>query len=82
MTARIIASAIGGGSKLLVKVYAAMRRARKNVKQGSDVFYNTLVEQGVPKKDAKIIAKTYKSAGEEVLSIRKMIRLASRLDVV
>ncbi len=82
MAARTVTSVISGSLKLLFKVYYAMRKGRKMVKRGSEAFYETLVENGVPKKEARELAKTFKSTGEEVLSIRKFIRLASKYEVV
>ena len=80
MTARLVFDAVTGGSKLLVKSYAAVRRGRGQVKDARKLFYRSLVESGVPEDVAKEIAETYASIGLEMLSIRKLIALAQSLE--
>ncbi|MFW9768711.1 MAG: hypothetical protein ACFFF9_03315 [Candidatus Thorarchaeota archaeon] len=85
-TARSIASitgtAIGGGSKLLFKVWWALRKGRAQVKKGAKTFYNTLVRAGIPKEDAKQIALAYAAPAWEVLSIRGVFRMLRDVDGV
>ena len=85
-TARSIASitgtAIGGGSKLLVKVWWSLRRGRGLVKKGAKEFYNTLVKAGIPREDAKEIALAYAQPAWELLSIRGIFRIIREVDGV
>ncbi len=79
MTARLVFDAVAGGSKLLVKTYAALRRGRGQVKTARKLFYSSLVELGVPKDDAAEVAEIYASIGLQILSVRKLIGLARSL---
>lgn len=83
-TARSIASitgtAIGGGSKLLVKVWWSLRRGRGLVKKGAKEFYNTLVKAGIPSEDAKEIALAYAQPAWEILSIRGIFRMIREVE--
>ncbi|MHA2025515.1 MAG: hypothetical protein ACW98U_06395 [Candidatus Thorarchaeota archaeon] len=85
-TARSIASitgiAIGGGSKLLVKVWWSLRKGRGQVKKGAKTFYNTLVKVGIPREEAKQIAIAYAGPAWEILSIRGIFRMISEVDGV
>ncbi|MFW9794297.1 MAG: hypothetical protein ACFFEE_08345 [Candidatus Thorarchaeota archaeon] len=83
-TARSIASitgtAIGSGSKLLVKVWWSLRRGKGQVKKGAKTFYNALVKAGIPREDAKEITLAYAQPAWELLSIRGVFRLIRELD--
>ncbi|MHA2352939.1 MAG: hypothetical protein ACXAC0_00420 [Candidatus Thorarchaeota archaeon] len=83
-TARSIASitgtAIGGGSKLLFKVWRSLRKGRTKVKKGAKEFYKTLREYGIPEEEAKQIAIAYAKPAWEILSIRGIMRLVRDLD--
>ncbi|TXT55105.1 MAG: hypothetical protein BAJATHORv1_40014 [Candidatus Thorarchaeota archaeon] len=79
-TARLILSAIGGGFKMMAKTYLAIRRGKGQVKDGAKEFYNKLQEYGVPKEVAREITSTYTKSGMDILSIRKMMQLASKFD--
>ncbi len=85
-TARSIASitgtAIGSGSKLLIKVWLSLRRGKGQVKKGAKTFYNQLVKAGIPKEDAKEIAVAYAQPAWEVLSIRGIFRMIREIDGV
>jgi len=87
-TARAIASitgtAIGHGSKLLVKLWWSLRKGRGQVKRGASTFYNTLVKAGIPKEDAKEITLAFAAPAWEVLSIRgifQMLRDVEGVDI-
>ena len=81
-TARSIASitgtALGSGSKLLVKVWWSLRKGRAEVKKGA--FYKTLREHGFPEEDAKEIAIAYAKPAYEVLTIRGIFRMVREMD--
>ena len=83
-TARSIASitgtALGSGSKLLVKVWWSLRKGRAEVKKGAKAFYKTLREHGFPEEDAKEIAIAYAKPAYEVLTIRGILRIMRELD--
>jgi hypothetical protein len=85
-TARSIASitgtAIGGGSKLFIKMWWVLRKGRAQVKKGAQTFYSTLVKAGIPREDAKQIALAYAAPAWEVLSIRGIFRMLRNLDGV
>jgi hypothetical protein len=83
-TARSIASitgtALGSGSKLLVKVWWSLRKGRAEVKKGAKAFYKTLREHGFPEEDAKEIAIAYAKPAYEVLTIRGIFRMVREMD--
>ncbi len=85
-TARSITSitgaAIGGGSKLLVKVWWSLRKGRGEVKKSAKTFYKTLVKAGIPKETAKEIASAYAKPAWELLSIRGIFRMIREIDGV
>jgi hypothetical protein len=74
--ASIIATSMGGGSKLLAKTWWSLRKGRGEVKKGAKTFYNTLVECGIPREEAKEIAIAYARPAWEILSVRSLIKLA------
>ncbi|MGY5863015.1 MAG: hypothetical protein RTV41_00280 [Candidatus Thorarchaeota archaeon] len=80
--ASITGTAIGGGSKLFVKVWLSLRRGRGLVKKGSNEFYKTLVKAGIPKEDAREIALAYAQPAWELLSIRGIFRAIREIDGV
>ncbi|TFG11601.1 hypothetical protein EU537_11840 [Candidatus Thorarchaeota archaeon] len=83
MSAREVASivwtALSGGTKLLVKSFWTLRKAKGAVKKGSKKFYNNLVEAGIPKEHAKDISDKFREPAEEVLKIRNLIRFAQEM---
>ena len=83
-TARSIASitgtAIGGGSKLLFKIWRTLRKEKAEVKKGARTFYKTLVDNGIPKEDAREISIAYVKPAWEILSIRGVLKLMRDLD--
>ncbi|MFW9893525.1 MAG: hypothetical protein ACFFFO_15065 [Candidatus Thorarchaeota archaeon] len=85
-TARSIASitgtALGSGSKLLIKVWLSLRRGKGQVKKGAKTFYNTLVKAGIPEEDAKEIAVAYAQPAWDVLSIRGIFGMIREIDGV
>jgi len=76
----ITGSAIGGGSKLLFKIWRTLRKGRSDVKIGAKAFYKTLVANGIPKEDAKEIAIAFAKPAYEILSIRGILALVRDLD--
>ncbi|OLS31496.1 MAG: hypothetical protein ThorAB25_02180 [Candidatus Thorarchaeota archaeon AB_25] len=78
--ASITGTAIGGGSKLLFKVWRSLRKGRSEVKKGAKVFYKTLRENGIPQEEATQIAIAFAKPAWEILSIRGIMRLIRDLD--
>ena len=76
----IIATSMGGGSKLLAKTWWSIRKGRGEVKKGARTFYRTLVKAGIPAEDAKEIALAYAQPAWEILSIRNLIKMAMEMD--
>lgn len=85
-TARSIASitgtAIGGGSRLLVKVWWALRKGRGQVKKAAKTFCETLVQAGIPREEAREIAIAYAKPAWEILSIRGIFRMIREVEGV
>jgi hypothetical protein len=80
MTARLVLNAISGGSRLLIEALLVIRKGKKQVRRAARLVCRNLIESGLPEDAAKEIAGAYASAGLEVLSVRKMISLARRMD--
>lgn len=78
--ASITGTAIGGGSKLLFKIWWSLRKGRTEVKNGAKAFYKTLRENGIPQEDAKQIAIAFAKPAWELLSIRGIMRMVRDLD--
>ena len=76
----ISGTAIGGGPKLLFKVWWSLRKGRAEVKKGAKAFYKTLRQNGIPQEEAKQIAIAYAKPAWEVLSIRGIMRMVQDLD--
>jgi hypothetical protein len=74
--ASIIATSMGGGSKLLAKTWWSIRKGRGEVKKGAKEFYRTLVKHGIPSEEAKEITVAYAKPAWELLSITNLIRMA------
>ena len=74
--ASIVATSMGSGTKILARTWWALRKGRGEVKKGAKTFYNTLVECGIPREEAKEIAIEYAKPAWEILSVRNLIRLA------
>ena len=83
-TARSIASitgtALGGGSKLLFKLWWSLRQGRNDVKKGVKEFYKTLRENGIPQEEARQISIAFAKPAWELLSIRGIMRMVRELD--
>jgi hypothetical protein len=75
----IILTSIGGGSKLLTKTWWAVRKGRNEVKKSARAFYVTLREVGIPEEDAKEIAVAYAKPAYDILTIRRLIKLATEM---
>ena len=78
--AAITGASIGGGSKLLFKVWWSLRKGRAEVKKGAKAFYKTLRANGIPQEDARQIAIAFAKPAWEVLSIRGIMRMVRNLD--
>lgn len=78
--ASIIATSMGGGSKILAKTWWAIRKGRGEVKKSSRTFYNALVASGIPREDAKEITVAYAKPAWEFLSVRNLMRIAMEMD--
>jgi len=76
----LIKTAIFGGTKLLVKSFLAITFAKRKVSKSRKAMEKTLVKEGIPRETAIEIANSYASIGNEVLSIRKLIKMARELD--
>jgi hypothetical protein len=78
--ASIIATSVGGGSKILAKTWWAIRKGRGEVKKGSRTFYNVLLKAGIPREEAKEITLAYATPAWELLQVRSLIKLAMEMD--
>jgi hypothetical protein len=76
----ILGTAIFRGSKLLVKVWWAIRKARGEVKKSASTMYETLVKEGIPDPMAREIAVSYAAPGWELLQFRNIMNLVQTLD--
>jgi len=74
--ASIIATSMGGGSKLLAKTWWSLRKGRGEVKKAAKTFYNTLISHGIPREEARQITVAYAKPAWEILSVRNLIRMA------
>ena len=74
--ASIIATSMGGGSKLLAKTWWSIRKGRGIVKNGAREFYNTLLKSGIPREEAKEITVAFAKPAWELLSVRNLIKMA------
>jgi len=78
--ASIIATSMGGGSKLLAKTWWSIRKGRGIVKNGAREFYRTLVKAGIPSEEAKEITVAFAKPAWEILSVRNLIKMAMEMD--
>jgi len=78
--ASIVATSMGGGSKLLAKTWWSLRRGRGEVKKAAKTFYNTLIASGIPREEARLITIAYAKPAWEILSVRNLIKLAIEAD--
>lgn len=78
--ASITATAIFSGSKLLVKVWWAIRKARGEVKKSASTMYRTLVKEGIPDEMAREITVSYAQPGWELLRFRNLMKLVEQID--
>ena len=74
--ASIVATSMGGGSKLLAKTWWSIRKGRGIVKNGAREFYNTLLKSGIPREEAKEITVAFAKPAWELLSVRNLIKMA------
>lgn len=78
--ASIVATSMGGGSKLLAKTWWSLRKGRGEVKKAAKTFYNTLISHGIPREEARQITIAYAKPAWEILSVRNLIRMAIEAD--
>ena len=78
--ATITGTAIGGGSKLLFKVWWSLRKNRSEVEKGAKAFYKTLRHNGIPQDSAREISIAYAKPAWELLTIRGIFRMIRELD--
>lgn len=78
--ASITGTAIGGGSKLLFKVWWSLRKSRSEVKKGAKEFYKKLRENGIPQENAREIAIAFARPAWELLTIRGIFRMVRMMD--
>ena len=76
----IIATSMGGGSKLLAKTWWSIRKGRGIVKIGAREFYRTLVQSGIPREEARAITIAYAKPAWDLLSVRNLIKMAMEMD--
>lgn len=77
----IIWTSFTSGTKMLTKLYLTLRRGRRIVKRGSQAFYESLVEYGIPQEFAQQITGSYAGPGLEMLRIRRIISMVRELGV-
>ncbi|MFW9961769.1 MAG: hypothetical protein ACFFDV_12175 [Candidatus Thorarchaeota archaeon] len=75
----IIITSLGGGSKLLAKMWWSLRKGRRAVKDSARIFYNTLRDAGIPDEDARELAVAYAQPAYEILRIRNLIKMAMEM---
>jgi len=75
----IILTGLGGGSKLLAKLWWSLRKGRRAVKESARIFYKTLRDAGIPEDDAREITVAYAQPAYEILRIRNLIKMAMEI---
>ncbi|MFW9846903.1 MAG: hypothetical protein ACFFD6_09155 [Candidatus Thorarchaeota archaeon] len=76
--ASIVWTAVSGGIKIAALLLGAYVNARWRVRQSKKRFQKSLVKHGLPEDYAKELARTYASAGQDILSIRKMASMIGK----
>ena len=77
--ASIVWTAISGGVKILARLLGAYVNARWSVRSSKKAFQKSLVKHGIPADYAKDLASTYAAAGQDILSIRKMVGMIGQM---
>ncbi len=77
--ASLIWTAVSGGVKIAALLLGAYVNARWSVRSSRKRFQKSLVKLGLPTDYAKELASTYASAGQDLLSIRKMAGMIGQL---
>ena len=77
--ASIVWTAISGGIKIVGRLLGAYVNARWSVRSSKKTFQKSLVKHGLPADYAKELASTYASAGQDMLSIRKMVGMIGQI---
>ncbi|MHA2423827.1 MAG: hypothetical protein ACXAEF_03510 [Candidatus Thorarchaeota archaeon] len=75
----IIWTSISGGTKIIAKLYLALRRSRGQVKKSAKTFYNTMLNDGIPREIALDITSSYANPGLELLKIRNIVKMVREL---
>jgi hypothetical protein len=78
--ASITGTALGGGSKLLFKIWRSFHKGRGEVKKGAKAFYKILRENGIPQENARQITIAFAKPAWEILTVRGIFRLVRKLD--
>jgi hypothetical protein len=65
--------------KIIARFLGAYVNARWSVRSSKKTFQKSLVKHGIPAEYAKELATTYASAGQDVLSIRKMVSMIGQM---
>ncbi|MHA2386404.1 MAG: hypothetical protein ACXAEE_09380 [Candidatus Thorarchaeota archaeon] len=78
-TASIVWTAISGSIKIVAGLLGAYVNARWSVRSSKRRFQKSLVKHGLPVDYAKELASTYAAAGQDILSIRKMVSMIGKM---
>ncbi|MHA2003358.1 MAG: hypothetical protein ACW960_04550 [Candidatus Thorarchaeota archaeon] len=78
--ASIVWTAISGSIKIVAGLLGAYYvNARWSVRSSKRRFQKSLVKHGLPVDYAKELASTYAAAGQDILSIRKMVSMIGKM---
>ncbi len=77
--ASIVWTALSGSVKIVAGLLGAYVNGRWSVRRSKKTFQKGLVKYGLPEDYAKELASTYASAGQNLLSIRKMAGMISQM---
>jgi hypothetical protein len=77
--ASIVWTAVSGGVKIMARLLGAYVNARWSVRSSKKTFQKSLVKHGLPVDYAKELASTYAAAGQDILSIRKMVGMIGQM---
>ncbi|MFX0053516.1 MAG: hypothetical protein ACFFAX_04665 [Promethearchaeota archaeon] len=77
--ASIVWTAISGSVKIVAGLLGAYVNARWRVRQSKKAFHKSLVKHGLPEDYARELAATYAAAGQDILSIRKMVSMIGQI---
>ncbi|MHA2140539.1 MAG: hypothetical protein ACXADC_14460 [Candidatus Thorarchaeota archaeon] len=77
--ASLVWIAVSGGIKIAARLLGAYVNARWSVRSSKKKFQKSLVKHGLPANYAKDLASTYASAGQNLLSIRKLAGMIGQM---